>query len=79
MVVVMSPMQIEYPKCFTLKWKRPRGCGKADNLRAAVSIFGPSLFTLIVHLPGVRRSRGQDGGGESGHVNKESLPSDRKI
>lgn len=67
----MSPMQIEYPKCFTLKWKRSRGCGKVDNLRAEISIFGASLFTLIVNLPGVRRRRGQDGGGESGHVSKE--------
>lgn len=51
-VVVMSPMQIEYPKCFMLKWKRPRGCGERDNLRAEISTFGASLFTLIVHLFG---------------------------
>lgn len=57
----MSPMQIEYPKRFMLKWKRLRGCAERDNLTAEISVFGAPLLTLIVNLFGVKRRVGQTG------------------
>ena len=73
-MVVISPMQIEHPKCLMWEWKRSRWCGVTfKGLR--FQFLEASLFTLLVTVSGARRT---DGTGESTLVSKETVHLNRK-